>query len=197
MLFGKKIVSIESFCNDFLWPCLDNISADCTSEIIENLKSEPFEVSINSDEIGIEVGIFIHHIAGKLVGQIKEFENPYTPEAIIFGQQMLEHFYTLWGQGTDHDKYIVKIKNKYMDKVKVYEKWETAYSRSEMTLEDFEACITVNLLGVKYQELPRSFVKVMGELHKGSTVIIAETIKTFTKKYKISPGAIKIDGGGR
>lgn len=191
MLFGKKAVSVEKFCNDFLWPCLDKISADCTSEIIESLKNEPFKVNMDKSEIDIEVGIFVHHIASKLVGQIKEFRNPYTPETIIFGQQMLEHFYILWGKGISHDKFIIDIKKRYMNKVNAYETWEMSYSKSEMTLEDFEACITVNLLGIKYQELTKSFVKIIEELHKSYTVIISKTINTFTEKYKISLGVLK------
>jgi hypothetical protein len=183
MFFDKKPVSPSKFCQDFHWPCLDKINEDFTSEILENLQHQPFKTEKNKQEIELEVGIFLNHIAGKLAGQTKVIQDPYSPEALSFGEEMFEYFYTRWGENKSHDEFVTEVKKKYKDKVEGYQTYEIAFSQDKMRLEDLEACIAVILLGVKYEELTNSFVKVVEELHKGSTAIISEVFKTFAKKF--------------
>ncbi len=186
MFFDKKPISPRKFCQDFLWPYLDKINEDFTSEILENLQHQPFKIEKNKQEIELDVGIFLNHIAGKLAGQTKVIQDPYSPEGLSFGQEMFEYFYTRWGEKKRHDEFVTEIKKKYMDKVEGYQIYEIAYSQDKMRLEDLEACVAVILLGVKYEELTDSFVKVIEELHKGSTAIILEVFKTFAKKFTLS-----------
>lgn len=185
MLFKKKIINTNQYTNEFIRPFLDEIIDDCSAEILNTLKKEDITVSKNKKEIELEVAIWLYHIQGKLLSQVKIFENIFSPEVLGLNQEMLEHFYKRWGNGDNHEQFIVDIKKKYMEKVKAYETYEIPYSRGGILLEDFEAIIAVILLGVKYEELTRSFVTVVEELHKGSTALIHKFLKDFAKKFEI------------
>ncbi|MCX6784286.1 MAG: hypothetical protein NT141_04485 [candidate division WWE3 bacterium] len=188
-LTSRKTITPGNYNRIFLWPYLDEINRDFTDDILESLKNEPFTIDKNKRQLEIDVGIFLYHIVGQLEGLLKIFKDPPSPELHSCSQEMLEYFYVRWGKGEDRDKFISEIRKKYIDKVKAYAFYQSQYSRSEMGLEDLEACVAVILLGVKYEELTMSFIKVIEELHKGSTSIIFNVLKVFKKEFIISNSA--------
>lgn len=72
----KTTINSQQFHCDFLWPFLDKLNRECTTEILDSLQHEPLKVEKNRGEIELEVAIWLHHITGKLLGPIKNCQVP-------------------------------------------------------------------------------------------------------------------------
>ena len=182
----KKEIGIEAFCEKLLIPFLDLLNKNCTEEVMDALKSEPFTVGKNRKEIELELAMWFLHISGKIMSQINLLKNPVSPESLYLTQEMLNYFYEKWGSDTDRESFISNIRKEYLKKVKNYEFYENLYSESKMRLADLEAVIAVNLIGVNYNDLTKSFVLALGEIERGVTVIITGFFHDFKDKFQLT-----------
>ena len=193
MFFNKNAITSDKFLRDYLWPFQDRINKECTEEILAAVKQNSIKIDKNEEEVGIEVGIWLNHIIGKLLSQSKIINDPSSPEAINYSFDMFNYFLKHYGEGKDPKKFIDQIKETYKKKVPAYQKYEFAYARSEMRLEDFEACVIAILLDLKYQNVTQSLVTVTEELHKGATLLTMNFLKEFSKKYKVVDSEVNME----
>lgn len=184
MVFSKKTLTTHEFCRNFLWIFLDEINKEWEKEILNALKQENIKINKNKRELQIEIGLWIHHIIGKSLGE-SQLINPFTPEAIKENQEFLEYCHEKWGKDENRDSFIANIKNENIERIKAYEAYEGPYSRGEILIEDFEAMVAVILLDIKYKELTKPLIKIIEELHKGTTLLIWKYLKDFSSKYKL------------
>lgn len=104
----------------------------------------------------------------------------------VINQSFLELCYERWGELEDHDIYIEKVTKLLIDKIASYEKFELAYSRSEILKEDFEKVIALHLLNIRWQEdIPDKLLFIVSEFHKKMFIAIFKTIKKFDISFKI------------
>lgn len=185
-LFKKKTIGLEKFNQQFLWPFLDDLNEKVTTEILSSLKKESIEINKVKEEVEVDVALWLEHIAGKVLGQIKIFEDSFSPELFVYSQSQLEYLYKRWGQNKDHDEFISRIRAEYINKTKGYQKWEIAYSKSEISFNDFEMCMAATLLNINYKEFTNNFIVSMQAIHKHVTLSVYEFFKIFSKRFKIS-----------